>query len=212
MDGATNGTFRPVDVAEGLAAALVSEDDDGGLYEIPGRCMLADGEEFPSRAIKISTTHAAIVGGRRVEAGEIVVCYLDNVGILRGLVSRPLKDGFILALDVAATRKETVEEALKWHAARAAAVAELRAAPRIVPLNRLVEVRLGENLVFRGVILNVSIGGAAIAMKPDERPFRGALVRTGSRYATVVRLLDNGVAVQFMHPLERDGFDQTVVL
>lgn len=211
MDGATNEALRLID-PERLAAAYGAEGEDGGQYEIPGRCMLADGEEFPCKAIKISTTHAAIAGGRRVEAGEIVVCYLDNVGILRGLVSRPLKDGFILALDIAETRKETVETALKRHAARAAALAEQRAAPRIVPLNRLVEVRLGENIVFRGIILNVSIVGAAIAMKPDERPFRGALVRTGSRYATVARLLDNGVGVQFMEPFDREGFDQTVIL
>lgn len=185
---------------------------DAETYAIQGRVLAANGEDFPCRVIKMSTSHAAIVGARRLDAGEIVVVYLDSIGILRGCVSRPLSDGFILQLDLAEARKPTVRAALQVHADRANEAAEKRAAPRIVPVARMVEVRLGEELVFRGLILNVSISGAAIAMKPSERPFEGAVVRAGRTAARVVRLIEKGIAIQFDAPFDPAAFDHNIVL
>lgn len=205
-----------VDAVDHLAVKPQSADDVAGdaaeTYAILGRALVSSGEDFPCRVIKMSTTHAAVVGARRLDAGEIVVVSLDTIGILRGCVSRPLSDGFIMQLDVTEKRKSTVRAALEWHAERANAQAEKRAAPRIVPVSRAVEVRLGEELVFRGLILNISISGAAIVMRASERPFPGAPVRVGRRDARVVRLIDKGVAVQFDEPLDPAGFDHNVVL
>lgn len=205
-----------VDPVDQLASArlLVPSDSTEEFldYSISGRCITVEGEDLACRVIKMSTTHAAIVGTLRREQGEIVVCYLDNIGMLRGRVSRPLSDGFILRLQMTETRRQEVRAALQWHAERACSSEEMRASPRIVPISRAVEVWLGEAFRVRGMILNISISGAAIAMRPSERPFQGAPVRTGRRAAKVVRLTEKGIAVQFEEPFDPREFDHNVVL
>ncbi len=205
-----------VDPVDRLASARVlvpSEPGEDFLdYSIPGRRLTLDGDDLPCRVIKMSTTHAAIVGTERAEPGETVVCYLDNIGMVRGRVSRPLSDGFILRLQMTEPRRREVRAALQWHAERACSSEEMRASPRIVPISRAVEVWLGDAFRVRGLILNISISGAAIAIKPSERPFQGAPVRVGRRAATVVRLLEKGVAVKFDEPFDPREFDHNIVL
>lgn len=203
----------PVDqLASARAPAPADTAEEFLEYAIAGRCITSDGDDQPCRVIKMSTTHAAIVGTQRSEPGEIVVCYLDNIGMLRGRVSRPLSDGFILRLDMSEPRRQEVRAALQWHAERACSSQEMRASPRIVPVSRAVEVWLGAAFKVRGLILNVSVSGAAVAIKPSETPFQGAPVRLGRRAATVVRLLEKGVAVKFDEPFDPREFDHNVVL
>lgn len=205
-----------VDAVDQLASARLLAPSDSTEefldYSISGRCITVEGDDLPCRVIKMSTTHAAIVGARRCEQGETIVCYLDNIGMLRGRVSRPLSDGFILRLYMPEARRQEVRAALQWHAERACSSEEMRASPRIVPISRAVEVWLGAAFKVRGMILNVSVSGAAIAMKPSERPFQGALVRIGQRAATVVRVTEKGVAVKFEEPFDPREFDHNVVL
>lgn len=204
-----------IDTVDQLAPKepVINEPAEGpGSYAIIGRVLSQTGEDLPCRVIKMSTSHAAVVGARRIEAGEAIVVYLENIGILRGHVLRPLADGFIMQFDLSEARKPTIRAALEWHAERAGEAADKRTAPRIVPVAKAVEVRLGEQIVLRGMILNVSISGAAIIMRSAERPFQGALVRVGRKTAKVVRLLEKGIAVHFDEPLDPLAFDETVVL
>ncbi|WP_020177955.1 PilZ domain-containing protein [Methylopila sp. M107] len=174
--------------------------------------MLSSGDEFVCEVRKLSVTHAAISAVRALEAGETLVCYFDSVGMVRGQVVRAWTGGFIMKLDVNEQRRPRLAACVEWHENRAAAIAEQRAAPRIVPKTRKVLVRLGEELAVPGLIVNVSISGAAIEVKREHRPFVGSLVRVGKRFATVVRLLDNGMAVRFAEPLQMSGFDDDITL
>ena len=62
----------------------------------------------------------------------------------------------------------------------------------------------------RGTILNISISGAKITLRPNPGLFVGALVRIGSRLATVVRAIEGGIAVQFVEPFPADNFDERI--
>ncbi len=173
---------------------------------IRGRAMLAGGTEFPCRVQQISLQAAEIVARARVEVGQVVVCSLDYIGILPGRISSLTTHGFILALRIPEDRRGRVATRLEWHAKRCLQSAELRGAPRIVPKHRAVDVRLGENIVLRGTIDNISLSGAAIDLNTDALPFVGTRVRVGARYATVVRLIPRGIAVQFVEPFAADRF------
>lgn len=186
--------------------------DEFVSHSISGRRLTAGGDDLPCRVIKMSTTYAAIVGTERVEAGETVVLHVDSIGMLQGCVCRPLSDGFIIRLRMTERRRLDVGAALQWRTERACSSEEMRASPRIVPTNRAVEVWLGASLRVRGLILNISISGAAIAMKRSETPFQGAPLKVGRRAAKVVRLIEKGIAVQFDKPFGWREFDRDIVL
>ncbi len=177
---------------------------------ITGRAMIVGGSEFPCFARSMTPDAVELIAEAAVEPGQVVVCYLDEIGILPGTVARLVADGFVLTLAIPESRRTRVTARMEWHADRATRAAELRGAKRIVPLHRGVQVRLGEHLVMNGLILNISRSGAAIALKTAALPFVGAKVRVGSRYATVVRHLENGLAVQFSVPFAAEDFDETV--
>lgn len=179
-------------------------------HVIRGRAMLAGGTEFPCRAEQISLQSAVIIAKIRVEIGQVVVCSLDYIGILPGRVSSVTKQGFVLSLRIPEDHRGRVAARLDWHAKRCVQSAELRGAPRIVPKHRAVEVRLGESIVLPGMIKDISLSGAAIDLNTDALPFVGTRVRVGARYATVVRLIPKGIAVQFIEPFTSDTFADCV--
>lgn len=173
---------------------------------IRGRAMLAGGTEFPCRVEQISLQAVEVIARARVEVGQVAVCSLDYIGILPGKISRLTAQGFTLELRIPADRRGRVATRLEWHAKRCLQNAELRGAPRIVPKHRAVEVRLGENIVLPGTIQNISLSGAAIDLNTEALPFIGTRVRIGARYATVMRLIPRGIAVQFIEPFAPHAF------
>ncbi|MDR6287113.1 hypothetical protein HNR47_003142 [Methylopila jiangsuensis] len=203
--------MQPLDLNHPLNAAPSSVAGTGDDV-IAGRCMLMNGQEFACEALRVSLDSAIIIAPHPVNVEARVICYLNNIGILRGWVDRLIPHGFALRLDVREDRKARLAACLEWHSNRVALAAAQRAAPRIVPINRKVEMRLGEELVFPGLILDLSVSGAAILMKPAHIPFVGAVVRAGRRPATVVRAFDKGVGVQFHEPIPSAAFSEHVEL
>lgn len=196
------------------AAADALPQDRSASPVIAGRAMLIGGWEFACEARKVTVRSAEIqadpAAGIQAQAGQAVVCYLDEIGLLPGKVLRPLETGFLMGFLLPEARWRRIASRLEWHSHRAARSAELRSAPRIVPLHREVEVRLGEGIVLAGRILNISMSGAAITLDGVSMPFVGARVRIGARYAVVVRLLDDGIGVQFDAPFTPENFDERV--
>lgn len=177
---------------------------------IRGRAMLAGGAEFPCRVQQISMNAVELIAGARVKIGQVVVCSLDYIGILPGKISTLTAQGFVFIPQIPEDRRGRVAARIEWHSKRSTQQAEMRGAARIVPKHRAVEVRLGENIVLRGTIQNISMSGAAIDLDTDALPFVGTRVRVGARFATVVRLLPRGVAVQFLEPFTAKTFTDSV--
>ena len=212
-----NDLSRPVAEPDPARVAAAAVADPSGAVpaadgSIGGRAMVVGGSEFSCRARNMTLHAVELSAEAKVEPGQVVVCYLDEIGILPGTVARTMPDGFVLSLAIPESRRIRVAARMEWHADRAQRAAELRGAPRIVPNQRKVQVRLGEQLAMTGQILNVSMSGVAIALRTQALPFVGAKVRVGSRYGTVVRLLENGIAVQFAVPFASEDFDETVLL
>ena len=182
------------------------------VHKILGRCLLEDGKELPCEAYDASISKISICCKFIPTMNSVVIVCLDNVGIVRGRVLQSTDRGFLLGVEISDDRRSRIAARLDWHAARAAETAEQRAAPRIVPINCRVDVRLGEDLVFPGRILDLSMTGAAIATDPCCRPYVGSLVKVGKRYASVVRAMEKGFAVQFKLPLIGETFNEQVII
>lgn len=174
--------------------------------------MLNTGDEFACIAHDITLRQARIMARRPANPRDVVICYLDNIGIVRGIVTRVVPGGFLIDFEVTDERRARIAARLEWHVNRASELAEQRAAPRIVPVNRSVEVSLGGDMVFKGTIIDISLTGTAITLDRRVKPFPGSVIRVGKRYATVVRHLENGVAVEFKLPFTSETFNEHVVL
>lgn len=187
-------------------------DFEGDIYSssISGRAILADGREFSCSATSVSASEAKITADVATTLQQIIACYLDGVGMILGKVVKVTETGFVLSLVLPEERRNQIIVRLEWHQRRVAKASELRGSPRIVPLYRNVEIRLGEHIILHGTISNISRSGAYIALGLPSRPFVGARVRVGSRDASVVRLTQDGIAVQFTEPFLADGFNELV--
>ncbi|MCJ2079025.1 PilZ domain-containing protein [Methylobacterium sp. E-016] len=174
--------------------------------------LLASGDEVSCTAVLSSPLQGEIFVEAKATLGEVVVCVLDGVGILVGKVAEVRPAGFVVDFMVKRSHRERVAARLEWHIVQADRSAQLRRAPRLVPFHRSVEVRLAETVVLAGTILNISMSGAKITLQPNPGLFVGALVRIGSRLATVVRAIEGGVAVQFVEPFPADNFDERIRL
>ena len=179
---------------------------------ISGRVLLASGDEFSCTATLLLPPIGIVFVRAKRSLSEVVVCALDNVGILVGQVTEVQSTGFRVAFRIKDHRREKIAARLEWHSAQAHRSSQLRRAPRLVPVHRSVEVRFAEAVAISGTILDISMSGAAIALRRNPGAFVGGLVRIGSRFATVVRAMEGGIAVQFVEPFTAENFDERVRL
>lgn len=182
-------------------------------FAIAGRCLTETGEEMACSFEGWHISELRVVGATGLAKGGVLICYLNEVGILLARIMEVSADGgWLVRPIVPADRKERIASRLAWHAGRAQERAEQRVAPRIVPLNRRVVVHLGERLSFKGTIQNLSTTGAAIALNQACLPYAGSTVRIGRREAQVVRVTADGIAVQFKEPIAAANFDERIIL
>ena len=139
-----------------------------------------------------------------------VTCYLDSVGVVPGVIGEVSKAGFTMIIEASTERQTRIEDRLAWLRARAGDMTDQRSDPRIVPAQRIVNVRLPNNKTIVAEIVDLSMSGAALAT--SERLDLGSAVTVGKRFAKVVRQTADGIAVQFNHPFSPITFNEHVVL
>lgn len=143
------------------------------------------------------------------EVGERVTCYLDNLGMIDGVVQYHQVGRFVLQIIANPERRSRIEARLAWLRS-ADDRDDQRKAARIVPVHRKVQVQLLGARVAEAVVADLSMTGAALLL--DERPLVGATVTVGKRYATVVRHTPEGVGVAFRLPFGPLTFNERVIL
>lgn len=177
-----------------------------------GRYSISGGEDVPCLA---DVSAADFIELRRLTAGPLpssgarVICYLDDLGMLDGLVLHGRPGGFIFQIVAGVERRARIEARLDW--LRSAGDREdQRKAARIVPVHRDVRLSLQGVRVTEAFVADLSMTGAALIL--DKRPRIGAAVTVGKRYATVVRHTPDGVGVAFHLPFGPLTFNERVIL
>lgn len=138
-----------------------------------------------------------------------VICYLDNIGMLDGVVLHERPGGFVFQVMANAERMARIEARLTW-LRNAGDRTDQRKAARIVPVHREVQVRSGGDQASEAVVADLSMTGAALLL--DERPQVGATVTVGKRFAIVVRHTPDGIGVAFRMPFGPLTFNERVIL
>ena len=176
-----------------------------------GRFMLSDRQEYPCQVLDMSPGGVALVAPVAGRVGERVVCYLDHVGRVEGVVARPLPGGFAIQISVPLIKREKLAEQLTWLANRQTlGMPEDRRHERIVPRVVRTELVLADGARHPATLVDVSRSGAALAC--EVRPALGSPVTLGTTPARVVRVAGPGLAVEFLRLLPAETFGDSVRL
>ena len=167
--------------------------------QLLGRYMLADRREFPCQVINMSPGGLALLAPGIGNLGERVVAYLDHIGRVEGKITRLLDNGFAMTVGATPRKRDKLAAQLTWLANRQILnLPEDRRHDRIVPRNPMAILKLdeeGRDIACR--IMDLSLSGAALAA--EIRPKVGSAVSLGKVQARVVRHLEEGFAVEFVH-------------
>ena len=176
-----------------------------------GRYMLSSRQEFPCQTFDMSPGGVALIVPVQGEVGERVICYLDQLGRVEGVVARQFDHGFAMQINVPLLKREKLADQLTWLANRQAlGMPEDRRHERIVPRNIRSTLILHDGREVLVKLIDVSLSGAAIVS--DVRPPINAPVTIGRTAARVVRVFANGVAVEFSRTFSPDQFSEDIQL
>jgi len=164
-----------------------------------GRYMLSDRREFPCQVINMSPGGLAMLAPGLGNIGERVVAYLDHVGRVEGKITRLLDNGFAMTVNATPRKRDKLAAQLTWLANRQILnLPEDRRHDRIVPRNPMAILKLAGGGATTCRIIDLSLSGAALAA--EIRPAVGEPVTLGRVPARVVRHIEDGFAIEFIHP------------
>src|ERR1700754_4417745 len=174
-----------------------------------GRYMLPDRREFPCQIINMSPGGLALLAPGIGNVGDRVIAYLDHIGRVEGKITRIIDNGFAMSVGATARKRDKLAAQLTWLAKRD--ILNLPEDPRhdrIVPRNPIALLTLEDGTKMTGRIIDMSLSGAAIAA--ETRPPLRSQVMLGQVAARVVRNLEEGFALEFMHEQLAETLDDAV--
>lgn len=161
-----------------------------------GRYMLSNFQEFPCQVRDMSPGDIAMSGPVTGEIDEKVVAYIDHIGRIEGKILRKFDGGFCISINATLRKRDKLAAQLTWLANRHTLnLPEDRRHLREAPQNPSMTVTLMDGREFQAKVLDMSLSGAAISF--DHRPKIGTQIMVGKIRSRVVRIFEDGVAVEF---------------
>ena len=174
-----------------------------------GRYMLQDQREFPCQVINMSPGGLAMYAPGIGTVGERVIVYLDHIGRVEGRITRLIDNGFAMTVSATPRKRDKLAAQLTWLANRQILnLPEDRRHDRIVPRNPISLLTLEDGTKMTCRIIDMSLSGAAIAA--ENRPPLKSLVLLGKVQSRVVRNLEEGFALEFVHEQPAETLEDSV--
>jgi PilZ domain-containing protein len=174
-----------------------------------GRYMLADRREFPCQVVDMSPGGMALVAPVSGKPSERVIAYIDHVGRLEGTIVRALPNGFAMTIAATPRKRDKLAAQLTWLANRHILnLPEDRRHGRLVPRNPRTTMIMPNGASAPCTIIDMSLSGAAVAT--EAKPPVGALITLGRTQARVIRIRDDGIAVEFTRLQNPDFLEENV--
>src|SRR4051812_34881863 len=174
-----------------------------------GRYMLPDRREFPCQVVNMSPGGLALLGPGIGQVGDRVIAYLDHIGRVEGKITRIIDNGFAMTVGATPRKRDKLAAQLTWLANRDILnLPEDRRHDRIVPRNPIAILTLEDGIQMSGRIIDLSLSGAAIAA--ENRPPLKSTVLLGRVQGRVVRNLEDGFALEFMHSQPIETLEESV--
>ena len=174
-----------------------------------GRYMLPDRREFPCQIINMSPGGLALLAPGIGNVGDRVIAYLDHIGRVEGKITRIIDNGFAMSVGATPRKREKLAAQLTWLANRDILnLPEDRRHDRIMPRNPIALMTLEDGTKMTCRIIDMSLSGAAIAA--ENRPPLNSSVMIGRVLARVVRNLEDGFAIEFVHEQLAETLEDSV--
>ena len=174
-----------------------------------GRYMLPDRREFPCQVINMSPGGLALLAPGIGNVGDRVIAYLDHIGRVEGKITRIIDNGFAMTVAATARKRDKLAAQLTWLANRKILnLPEDRRHDRIVPRNPIAVITLEDGTRMTCRIIDLSLSGSAVAA--EHRPPLQSLVLLGRVQARVVRNLEEGFAIEFVHEQLAETLEESV--
>jgi hypothetical protein len=174
-----------------------------------GRYMLPDRREFPCQVINMSPGGLALLAPGIGNVGDRVIAYLDHIGRVEGKITRIIDNGFAMTVAATARKRDKLAAQLTWLANRDILnLPEDRRHDRVVPRNPIAIITLEDGTRMTCRIIDLSLSGAAVAA--EHRPPLQSLVLLGRVQARVVRNLEEGFAMEFIHEQLVETLEESV--
>jgi hypothetical protein len=163
--------------------------------------MLPDTSEHPCRVARLTIDTADFLSDTVVPFGMPIVAYLGDLGRVIGVVSQRVEGGFSVKFTMSGTARDKFAAKLKQRDGDKAAGAHPDRAPRFSPTQTKSHIALSDGRIYPCEVLDISLSGAAV--KADIMPTLGTYVALGKMRGRVVRYTDQGMAIEFVKPLDR---------
>jgi c-di-GMP-binding flagellar brake protein YcgR len=174
-----------------------------------GRYMLPDRREFPCQVINMSPGGLAMLAPGIGNVGDRVIVYLDHIGRVEGKITRIIDSGFAMSVSATPRKRDKLASQLTWLANRDILnLPEDRRHERIVPRNPVATLTLEDGTRLTCRIIDLSMSGAAVSA--EKRPPLQSKVALGKVLARVVRNLDEGFALEFIHEQHPDTLEASI--
>ena len=174
-----------------------------------GRYMLSDRQEYPCLVANMSPGGMALIAPVSGHEGERVIAYIDHLGRLEGTIARLFQNGFAMSVAATPRKRDKLAAQLTWLANRHILnLPEDRRHGRIIPKRPVTHLAMPNGVHLTCRIIDLSLSGAAIAA--ENRPPLRSLVMLGRVQARVVRNLDEGFAIEFVHQQSSDTLEENV--
>ena len=174
-----------------------------------GRYMLPDRREFPCQIINMSPGGLALLAPGIGNVGDRVIAYLDHIGRVEGKITRIIDNGFTMTVSATPRKRDKLAAQLTWLANREILnLPEDRRHDRIVPRNPVARIVFADGQTVDCRLIDLSLSGAAIGSK--LRPPIGEQLTVGRVPARVVRHLEEGFALEFLHPQLEETVEDNV--
>ena len=174
-----------------------------------GRYMLPDRREFPCQIINMSPGGLALLAPGIGNVGDRVIAYLDHIGRVEGKITRIIDNGFAMTVAATARKRDKLAAQLTWLANRDILnLPEDRRHDRVVPRNPIAIITLEDGTRMTCRIIDLSLSGSAVAA--EHRPPLQSLVLLGRVQARVVRNLEEGFAMEFIHEQLAETLEESV--
>jgi hypothetical protein len=175
---------------ESSVSAVERRRESRSRLQLHVRFLQQDGSEHGGIVTDVSVSGMNILSDAKPEDGSVIIAYVEDLGRLEGIVSRVDDMGIAVRLVLSPMRRDKLLERLGFGSRASEARRHVREGT-----DGATRVQLADGSEFAGRVIDLSLGGVAIAS--DAPPPVGEAVSVGKMRGRVVRHIPGGFAVEF---------------
>jgi hypothetical protein len=193
--------------AGSIALESPASEEEAGNQILFGRFMLPDTTEHSCRVAELTIEGAIFATETPPPVGLPIVAYIDTIGRVVGVSGERVDGGFKVQFTVAGTRRDRLASRLKSIGQKpdtdSTESEPSRRAVRFRIAERTSELALPDGRIYSCEVIDISLTGAAV--KTEVMPTLGTCVMLGKMRGRIVRYTDQGIAIEFVSPLDHSA-------